>query len=431
MERSSKTVIDEVTDPRETRTRKARLRPLLIFFAVLAIIVITAVVVGVLPRLQNRNGLQAAAGVDRAQRPVVNVTAAHLRTADAPLDLPGDLQALIESPIFARADGYLIKRYVDIGDRVKSGQMMADIETPELDQQILQARATLSNSISSLRELEADLTLAQANLKLAQQTSQRWVLLEGRGAVSHQETDEKRADLGVKQAQVESARAKIASTRDLVNANEANVRRLEHMKAFSRVTAPFDGMVTARNVDVGTLINAGNDGISKAMFSVAQTGTMRVFVNVPQAYAGSIRAGMAAELRVQELPGQVFHANVARFTHEVDAGSRSMLAILLIPNPRGTLLPGMYGQVRFPGAKSASGAVTIPGDALVLSSQGPRVAVVDADSRVHFRTVKIGTDFGNEVEITSGLAAGEVVIMNPADAAKDGALVEVHKSAKE
>ena len=409
-------------------TGPRRVRPLLTFFAVLGILVIAAVVAGVLPRLQHQHSVHAAVDLERVQKVPVNVTAARQAAAGAALDLPGDLQALIESPIYARADGYIVKRNSEIGDHVKAGQVMAEIETPEIDQQIQQARATLSNSVSSLKELEANLALARANLRLSQQTAQRWVALEQRGAVSHQETDEKRADLEVKQAQMEAAQAKIASTRDLISANEANLHRLEQVKAFSHVTAPFDGIVTARNIDVGVLINSGNGGPAKSLFSVAQTGIMRIFVNVPQAYVGSIHDGAPAELRVQELPGQVFAATVSHFTHEVDTTSRTMLAILRVPNQRGILLPGMYSQVRFPGVKSAAGVVLIPGDARLLSSNGPRVAVVDSSNRAHFREVKVGDDYGNEVEIKSGVGAGDLVIMNPPDAVKDGVEVEIHRS---
>lgn len=415
------------SNPQTPRPRP-RVRPLLTFFAVLALIVIVAVVAGLLPRLQRRHGLVAAAEKESTQKPVVNVVEAHAASANTPLDLPGDLQALIESPIHARADGYLVKRYVDIGDHVKAGQPMAEIETPELDQQIQQARATLSNSISSLKELEANLALAKANLKLAQQTADRWLELEKKGAVSHQDTDEKRADLDVRRAQLEAAEAHIIATRDIIKANEANVHRLEQMKAYSRLTAPFEGMVTARNVDVGTLINSGNGGADKALFSVAQTGTMRIFVNIPQANLASVRTGETAELRVQELPGQVFQATVSRFTHEVDATSRSMLAILQVPNPRSILLPGMYAQVRFRGLRSTPGTVLIPGDALIMSPKGPRVATVDRENRVHFRDVKVGNDFGSEIEIQSGLSAGDLVVMHAGDAVKDGVEVEVHKS---
>jgi RND family efflux transporter MFP subunit len=415
-----------VTNVPPTRPR-TRLRPLLTFFSLLALIVIIAVVAGLLPRLQRRNGLATAAEQDRVQKPVVNVTAAHQASANTPLDLPGDLQALIESPIYARADGYLVKRNVDIGDHVKPGQVMAEIETPELDQQIQQARATLSNSVSSLKELEANLTLARANLGLARQTAQRWQELEKKGAVAHQDADEKRADLDVKQAQLEAAQARIVSTRDLINANEANLHRLEQMKAYSHVTAPFEGMVTARNVDVGVLINSGNGGPAKAMFSVAQTAILRIFVNIPQANLASVRTGETAELRVQELPGQVFQATVSRFTHEVDPTSRSMLAILQVPNPHGILLPGMYAQVRFAGVRSTPGTVLIPGDALIMSPQGTRVAIVDADNRVHFRGVKVGIDYGGDIEILSGLSSGDLVVMHAGDSIKDGVEVDVHK----
>src|SRR5947209_12581423 len=252
--------------------KRTRVRPLLTFFAVLLLIVIAAVVAGVLPRLRRERGLKAAAAIAHDQLPVVNVVAARQAPSSTTLELPGDLQAMIESPIFARADGYLSKRYVDIGDRVKKGQPMADIETPELDEQIQQARATLSNAQSSLKEMEADLALASANLKLSQKTQQRWRQLESRGVLSHQEADEKGADTEVRGAQVEVARAKITSARDTIAASEASLRRFLQMKSFARVTAPFDGMVTSRTVDVGTLINSGNGGASREMFRVAQIG---------------------------------------------------------------------------------------------------------------------------------------------------------------
>jgi len=370
--------------------------------------------------------LEATAATLRTQRPVVKVVAALKAPVSGSLDLPGDLQALIESPIFARADGYLVKRNVDIGDRVKNGQVMAEIETPELDQQLAQARATLSNSQSALAELQADLTLAEANLKLAEKTYQRWLNLEKKGVVSHQDADERSANLDVQKAQVEAARAKIVSAHDLVSANEAGLHRLEQMKVLSKVTAPFDGLITARNVDVGTLINYGNGGSKQEMFRVADIATMRVFVNVPQAYAGSVEVGQKAELRVKELPGQVFSTVVKRFTHEVDAASRSMLAILLVPNPRDALLPGMYAQVRFAEARTTP-ALLIPSDSLILSSQGTRVAMVDAAGKVHFRDILVGYDSGSQVEVLSGLSAGDLIILNATDAIRDGVAVEVQR----
>lgn len=407
---------------------RSRVRPLVIFFAVVALFVLAAVVVGLLPRLRREQTLQASVEAVREQLPVVNVTAVRLSPANAPLELPGDLQALVEAPIFARADGYIIKRYLDLGDTVKTGQALADIETPELDQQIMQARAMLSNSKSTLVELQAALTLATANLKLAERTAERWAQLEKQGVISHQDADEKNSNLDVRRAEVEAARSKIASARDLEAASDANLRRLQQLKGFAHVTSPISGIITSRLVDVGTLITSGNGGPARELFRVADTTTMRIFVNVPQAYAGSIHKGEKAEVRIQEFPGQVFPAEVARFAHEVDAASRSMLAVLLVPNPRGILYPGTYAQVRFATAQPR-GAMLIPGDAMILGSNGTRVASVDSADRIHLRNIQVGTDFGGEVEVLSGLVPGELVVRNPTDVVRDGVQVEVRKLA--
>jgi RND family efflux transporter MFP subunit len=409
------------------RPRKKRVRPLLTFFAILALCVMAAIVAGLLPRLRREKALEASVTSEETDKRVVNVAVARQAPTNSALELPSDLQAEIETPIFARADGYLTKRYVDIGEHVAAGQVMAEIETPELDQQIEQARATLANSKSGLVEAQSNQVLASANLKLSQKTLERWQQLEGKGTVSHQEADEKGATRDVQLAQVDAAQAKIASAHEMVSANEANLRRLDQLKAYSKVTAPFTGVVTSRTVDVGTLINAGNGGVSKEMFRVAQTNIMRVFVNVPQAYVGSIKPGVPAELRVQELPGQVFRASVARITGAIDPGSRSMLAIVVIPNPNGVLKPGMYSQVRFDSARSLP-ALLIPGDALVSGAKGTQVAVVDHSDIVHFRDVKVGTDLGSEVEVVSGLAVGDRVVTNPSDAVHDGTAVEVHQA---
>ncbi|MGI8989195.1 MAG: efflux RND transporter periplasmic adaptor subunit [Bryobacteraceae bacterium] len=426
METRDSTLIDSHPERIKVPPR-ARVRPLLTFFAVLGLIVIMAIVAGVLPRLRREKLLASEVKAGQALLPVVNVTAARRAPANAPLELPGDLQANVESPIFARADGFLVKRNVDIGDRVKKGQVLAELETPELDQQIQQARATISNSQSTLKELQAALGLANANLNLAQATYRRWEALEKKGIMSHQEAEEKLGMLEIRKAEVEAAGAKMVSERDLIAGNEANLRRLQQMKAYSRVTAPFDGIITARNVDIGTLINSGNGGAAKEMFRIAEIATMRIFVNVPQSYVGAIHDGERGELRVQELPGCVFQAVVSRFTHEVDTGSRSMLAILLVPNPQEVLLPGMYAQVRFSTSR-ANSALLIPGDALITGSKGTRVAAVDAENRVHFRDVRVGIDYGTEVEILSGLAAGDLVVMNPTDSVREDARVEVRKT---
>ena len=414
---------------RGTKPARSRIGPLLTFFAVVALIVLAAVIAGTLPRLRREKTLQASSQIASEQLPIVNVTAVRVAPSNAPIELPGDLQALVETSIFARADGYLVKRYVDLGETVKTGQPLADIETPELDQQIMQARAMLSNSKSTLMELQAALTLAAANLRMAERTAERWAQLEKQGVISHQDADEKNSNLDVRRAEVEAARSKIASARDLESASEANLNRLQQLKMFSHVTAPTNGIITSRLVDVGTLITAGNGGPAREMFRVADTKTMRIFVNVPQAYAGSIHNGEKAEVRIPEMPGQVFPAKVARFAHEMDTASRSMLAVLLVPNPRGILYPGSYAQVRF-AAGQPRGAMVIPGDAMILGANGTRVATVDSASRIRLRNIQLGTDFGGEVEVLSGLAPGEFVVRNPTDAVRDGALVEVRKLAE-
>lgn len=406
----------------KVRRKKPGRGPLVVFFTVLGVLVAAAVVGGVLPRLSRQKGLAAAAETVVERRPVVLVTAAHYGAQQDTVDLPADLVAMIESPMFARVDGYLKTRLVDYGYHVKRGQLMAEIETPELDQQIGQARATLQQSQATLQELESDIDLAKANLALARVTHDRWLRLNQKGVVSKQDLDERQADLAVKQATLRKAESTLATAQNTIQANRSNLQRLEELKGFSRITAPFDGVVTARDVDVGTLINAG----TKELFKVAEIDPIRVFVNVPQTYVGAVKEGQTAELRVEERPGQVWTAKVTGITNSLDTNSRAMLAVLQTPNPGGTLYPGMYAQVRFRLAQ-AKAALRIPGDALVLGKSGARVAVAGADDVVHFRPVTIGQDLGAEVEVTSGLREGELVVSNPTDAVTEGASVDVRK----
>ena len=411
----------------QTAKRPGR-RPVLAFFGVLGLIVAVAIAAGIVPRLAHQKGLAAAAAAVQRQKPVVIASAVRLAPSKETIDLPGDLQAIVESPIFARADGYLKTRLVDIGDHVKAGQLMAEIETPELDQQIAQARAALAQAQASLKELEADIQLSRANLDLARATQQRWQRLAEKGVVSRQDLDEKHADLGVKQAQADRAVAALATAQETISASDANLHRLQELKSFSRVAAPFDSVVTARNVDIGTLINAGNGGSSREMFRVARIQPLRVFVNVPQTYVAEIRDGETAELRVQERPGEVFPARVTNVSHSLDMNSRSMLVILETPNPGSRLYPGMYAQVRFPSAaRSAKPLLRIPSDTLLIDKSGTRVAVVDAGGVIHFRAISIGQDLGSEIEVLSGLALGEMVVSNPSDTVQEGVEVAIKK----
>lgn len=398
--------------------------PVVVFFLVLAGVVAAGIAGGLLPRLTRQKGLLAASQELGERKPVVIVSPAHFASSKDTIDLPGDLQALIESPIFARADGYLKTRFSEMGDHVKAGQVMAELETPELDQQIAQARATVAQGQSMLKEFQADVALARANMDMSKVTRDRWQRLVELGILSRQEGDEKQADLSVKQAQVAKAEASLGSGLELSRGSQANLARLEQLKAFARVTAPFDGVVTSRNADVGVLINAGNGGASKELFRVAQIQPLRIFVNVPQTYVSQVHAGLLAELRVQERPGQVFPARVRSISTSLDATSRAMLAVLVTPNPDATLYPGMYAQVRF-SAPNAKPVIRIPGDTVVLGSAGPRVATVGSDHVVHFKSIAIGQDLGTEVEVTTGLSVGDLVISNPTDAVRENALVEV------
>ncbi len=398
-------------------------RPVLVFFVVLGCVVAAAMVAGYLPRLSRQKGLLAASQEVAERKPVVLVAAAHFAQSRDAIDLPGDLQPMIDAPIFARADGYIRTRLVDIGDRVKSGQLMAEIETPELDQQIGQARATVAQAQATIKEVQAEISVARANLELARATRDRWKNLFAKGVVSRQESEEKQADFAVKEALAEKAQATLDTAQETIRAAQANQGRLEELKSFARVTAPFDGIVTARNVDVGTLINAGNGGASKEMFRVARIQPLRIFVNVPQTYVAEMRNGQPAELRVQERPG-VFPARVTNISSSLDANSRTMLVILETPNPGGALYPGMYAQVRFPAVHTTPG-LRIPADAVLQGKDGARVATVGADHVVHFRKVVVAEDLGSEVELVSGLAEGELVISNPTDAVLENAVVEV------
>lgn len=399
-------------------------RPLLLFFAVLGLVVGAAILAGFLPRASRQKVMLAASEKTAAQHPVVTASPAHFAASKDGVDLPGDLQALVDAPIFARASGYQKSRLVDIGDRVHTGQLLAEIETPELDQQISQARAALAQSQAALKELGADIELSHANLNLAKVTLDRWERLAAKGAVSRQEFDEKHADYDVKKAQTDRAEASLATAQETIRASDANLKRLQEMKGFASVTAPFDGIVTERLTDIGTLINSGNDGSGKEMFRVAKLTPLRIYVNVPQTYVQQIHAGQIAQLRLQELPNQVFPAEVERIANSLDASSRAMLVILRTPNADGKLYPGMYVQVHF-ATGGAKPVLRVPGDAVMLTKSGPRVATLDADRIVHFRAVTLGEDLGSEIEIVNGLHEGELVVSNPADTVQEGAKVEV------
>ena len=350
-----------------------------------------AFVAGLLPRQQQRAVL--AHDTKELAIPTVTVVSAKPANAPAALSIPAEIRPLTEAPIHARASGYLKRWLVDLGAKVEAGQLLAEIDTPELKQELAQSRAQLAQS--------------QASLDLAKITAARWAALLKTASVSEQEAAEKMADLALKLATVEAA--------------AANVRRLEELQSFDRVLAPFAGIITARRVDVGDLIKADN---GSELFRLAETHKLRVFVRVPQGMAPRMVPGVAAELRIPELPGRTFTAKVARTAGLLAADSRTLLTELEVDNARGEILSGSYAQVMFPDDKPAA-ALTLAANTLIFHAEGTLVGVVRADNTVELRRVKLGRDFGPVVEIASGIAENDRVILNPADSLVAGATVRV------
>ncbi|MDN7855632.1 efflux RND transporter periplasmic adaptor subunit [Burkholderia cepacia] len=309
----------------------------------------------------------------------------------AALVLPGHLSAFESAPIHAQVSGYLHAWYTDIGAHVKSGELLGLIDTPELDQQLQQARADLQSSL--------------ANEKLAASTAARWTRMLAQDSVSQQETDEKTSDLAAKQA--------------IVAANEANVRRLDALEAFKRIVAPFDGVVTARKTDIGQLISAGG-GTGPELFAVSDVHRMRVYVSVPQNEAAAIRPGMSATLTVPEHPGETFHATLADTDDSIADSTGTLLVQLMVDNRDGKLIPGEYTEVHFALPAGSSRALTIPASSLIFRQAGLQVAVVGKDDRAVLKPVTIATDLGTHVQIATGLAPDDRVIDNPPDSLSAG-----------
>ena len=316
------------------------------------------------------------------------------------IELPGTTEAFTEAPIYARTSGYLKQWFFDIGARVRRGQLLAEIETPELDQQLQQA--------------ENDLRTAQANLYLAQVTADRWVNLLKRAVVSKQETDQAVSDFNAKRATVDAA--------------EANVRRLQQLQEFEHVYAPFDGVITARNTDTGALIQNGDNTGPKELFHLAAIYKLRVYVSVPEVYQTAVKTGETVALRLDAFPGETFTGTIVRNSNSIDLTSRTLNVEVDVDNPTGRLLPGAYTFVHLK-LPATAGAVTIPTNALLFRAEGLRVAAVD-HGEVKLVPITIGHDYGSTVEVTSNLTAKDAVIIDPSDSVTDGLLVEIVDPAK-
>ena len=400
-----------------------------ISLVVLALLIVVVIVVGFfagyLPRQRREMVLAAESTAAIQSLPEVNVVPVKRSSAQSSLVMPGNIQPVTEAPVLARASGYLKKRYADIGDRVREGQVLAEIEAPELKQQIRQAQAAIDQANSAIQQAEAALQQARANENLARVTAQRWQNLLARGVVSRQENDTYQAQYQAQQANVQALEKAVAAARSNAGAAEANLARLQELLGYQTVRAPFAGVITVRNVDQGALVNEGNT----LLFRIAQTDRLRIYLNVPQGDAPSVRVGQQATLDLPDLPGRKFTGTVTRTANALDPATRTLLVELQVPNLAGTLLPGMYAQVDL-AVPRKDPPLVIPSDTLVVRANGPQVPVVAADGTVHYTPIQLGRDFGDHLEVLSGLQEGQRLAVNPSDAVREGAKVKPLVSAE-
>jgi len=385
------TVLSSAGATVQTAPKSSRRRSYTVVGGVLVVLAI-GLTLGILPRLRAQFKLEASAQVET--HPTVVVTNVSRVASSLKLALPGDVRALEETKIYARADGYLLKWNTDIGAKVETGQVLAEIDSPELDQELNQSRAALAQ--------------AQANQILARSSAERWQGLLKNHAVSQQEVDEKTGALAAREADV--------------NAAEAAVSRLEKLSSFKVVRAPFAGTITRRHVDVGALIRAGSNG--NPLFELAQMDTLRVQINVPQAYLRDLTIGSPAAIVVAEYPGRTFSGKVLRTSGAFDAATRTMLTEIEVPNRTGELFPGIHVDVQLSLAQ-ANPPIVVPATAVMARGDGLQVAEVDQANAIRMQKVQVGRDLGKALEIVSGLNDGTRIVTNPSDTLVDGTLVRV------
>ncbi len=420
----SERMIETPTIPKPVRSRPTSgfARALKIVLA-LALVAVLAILIyqGIRARLRTASAVQRET-LDLAV-PTVSVAHPRLGPMTSEVVLPGSIQAFIDSPVYARASGYLKRWESDIGARVKAGQALAEIDAPELDQQVTQAHGALEQAQAAVEQATANLQQGKANQELARVTATRWNNLAGKGVVSRQENDTYQAQYQAQTANVEALGKAVAAARSNLAAVQANLGRLEDMQAFKIVRAPFDGVITARNTDVGALINAGNGGPSQELFHIASVSKLRVFVSVPQAYARAAVPGIQAELTLTEFPGRRFRGQLVRNAEAIDAGTRTLLSEVDLDNSSGELRPGAYAEVHLKLPASVP-SVLIPVGAILFRSEGLRLGVV-RDGKVQLMPIVLGKDYGTEVEVVSGIAPEDQVVMNPPDSLTSGTSVRV------
>jgi len=388
-----------------------------------ALLLVGLVAAGIVPRMQRHHEAIAAVRETTIAHPVVTVIHPQTAPPQSELALPGNIQPLYTASVYARTDGYVERRNVDIGSHVRTGEVLAVISAPEVDQQLAQARANVVQTQAALQQTKANLEQTKANVELARVTKDRYVALGQANVVSRQSVDEAVQTYNARTADVSAATANIAVAEANLKANQANVQRLTQMQGFERVLAPFDGVITERNVERGDVINAGSSA-SKSLFSISQSSTLRIQVNVPQSEAINILPDQQATLDVRERPGRKYVGTVVRSASALDSAARTMLTEVQIDNRDGSLLPGMYAQVKFE-LKRSQPVLIIPSNALVIDKNGMHVVSVTADNHIHFLPVQVGQDMGTQIEITHGLSGSETLVSNPGDLLNEGQQVEV------
>jgi RND family efflux transporter MFP subunit len=470
--------LDEERKKREeSKPKPLNRRKLWLFLIVGAILIVVAFLAGYIPHLRHEREVKREAAEKETMLPVLTYIVAKRSSAMSELDLPGTMEAITEAPILARADGFLGKRYADIGDRVRQGQLLAEIDAPDLDQQVRQGQSQLLQLRAALRQAIANLDQGKANQGLAKVTAERYAGLLVRGAVSRQENDQQQSAFQASNANVGALQEAISSAEQNIGAGEANLERLRDLQGYEKVRAPFSGVITLRNVDTGALISTGNT----LLYRIAETDRLRTFIYVPEANAPTVQTGQSATLYVMEYPGRRFQGVITRTASSMDPSTRTLLTEVQVANPSGVLLPGTYAQVTLNSMRE-NPPVMIPGDALLVHSDGTYVGVLEdeqapqkatgqngrqpanqqqdgkqADAKqqgdakqgqdgkqgkkkesakqelsqeeeqqkelptftVHLVRVNVGRDYGNDIEIVSGLNGGENVISNPNDSVQN------------
>ena len=388
------------------------------------VVLLALVAIGAVPRMTSHREALAASRESPVTHPVVSVIHAVRGEPSSQLVLPGNIEPLYSADLFARVDGYVDRRNADIGTKVRAGEVLAVISSPEIDQQLSEARATLAQSQAALLQARAALEQSKANAELTRLTRERDIPLGQEHAISQQIVDSAVQSHNARLADVSAAEANISAAQATITANQANVARLEKMQGFERIIAPFDGIITQRNVERGDLVSATATAPGKPLFSIAQSNTLRVYVDVPQSEAIDIQDGQKASIDVTERLGRAYTGTITRNAAALNNAARTMRTEVQVDNRDGSLLPGMYAQVHFT-LPQQHVSLIVPTSSLVIDHAGMHVVAVDAGQRVRFIPVTIGKDLGKEVEILAGLNGTESLVASPSDLLSEGEHVEL------